>query len=107
MQRQREFLSAVLDKASSPGVLLNPFRSVPLAFSATDAVAVDQGTHLFDLARLGLAMGGDPVTTTVPVADTPTLPVVGSVVRWDRTNALRLFDALQNDTAVPSDLLVD
>ena len=105
VQRQREFLGAVLDKSASPGTLLNPFRSVPLAFSATDAVAVDNGTHLFDLARLGLAMRGDPITLTVPIAGTPTLSGVGSVVEWDRPNALRLFNALQDDQQVPSDLV--
>ncbi|MGH8836702.1 MAG: LCP family protein [Actinomycetes bacterium] len=107
VQRQREFLGAVLDKSASPGTLLNPFRSVPLALSATDAVAVDNGTHLFDLARLGLAMRGDPLTLTVPVAGTPTLSGVGSVVEWDRPNALRLFNALQADEPVPSDLVSD
>jgi LCP family protein required for cell wall assembly len=105
VQRQREFLGAVLDKAASPGTLLNPFRSVPLALSASDAVAVDNGTHLFDLFRLGLAMRGDPLTLTVPVAGTPTLSGVGSVVEWDRANALRLFNALQADEPVPSDLV--
>lgn len=105
VQRQREFLGAVLDKSASPGTLLNPFRSVPLALSATNAVAVDNGTHLFDLFRLGLAMRGDPLTLTVPVAGTPTLSGVGSVVEWDRENALRLFNALQEDEPVPSDLV--
>jgi len=105
VQRQREFLGAVLDKAASPATLLNPFRSMPLGLSATNAVAVDNGTHLFDLFRLGLAMRGDPLTLTVPVAGTPTLSGVGSVVEWDRENALRLFNALQEDERVPSDLI--
>ncbi len=105
VQRQREFFRAVVDRASSPSVLFNPFRVVPLARSSADAVAVDDGTHLFDLGRLAWAMRGDPLTTTVPVGGTPTISGVGSVVQWDRANALRLFSALAADKPVPNDLL--
>jgi LCP family protein required for cell wall assembly len=103
--RQRQFFSAVVKKVADPGVLLNPFTSVPLAFAATDSVSVDTGTGAFNLLSLGLAMGDGPITTTVPVAGTPTLPGVGSVVQWDRDKAVRLFDALAADQAVPKDLL--
>ncbi len=102
VERQREFLAAVMDKAASPGVLLNPFRSVPLALSSSNTVAVDEGTHLLDLVRLGWAMRSDLVTLTVPVAGTPTIDGVGSVVQWDRERALALFDALQADQPPPT-----
>ena len=105
VQRQREFFRAVVDRASSPSVLFNPFRLVPLARSSANSVEVDHGTHLFDLGRLAWAMRSGPVTTTVPVASTPTISGVGSVVQWDRADALRLFNALAADDPVPTDLL--
>ncbi|MBG0827050.1 LCP family protein [Planomonospora sp. ID67723] len=103
-QRQRQFFSAVVKKAASPGVLLNPFTSVPLAFSATDSVAVGEESGAFDLLSLGLAMGGNPVTTVVPIGSLPTINGQ-SVVKWDREKALRMFEALAQDKQVPKDLL--
>ncbi|GII63444.1 hypothetical protein Skr01_35290 [Sphaerisporangium krabiense] len=103
-QRQRQFFAAVVKKAAAPGVLINPFRSIPLAMSATDSVAVDPGTGAFDLLSLGLAMSGDPIATAVPVGSLPTINGA-SVVKWDTEKALRLFKALAEDKPVPKDVL--
>lgn len=106
VERQREFLSALLSKASSAGTLLNPVRSIPLALKATGTLTVDDGCHLWHLASMGLAMGsGELDTTTVPIASTPTLDGVGSVVVWDDEAAAALFSALGRDEAVPQELL--
>ncbi|WP_229373280.1 LCP family protein [Umezawaea beigongshangensis] len=104
VQNQREFLSALSEKATSVSTLINPFRSVPLMFAATDAVSVGDDEHLHNLAGLVFGMGGGVNTVTVPVGGTPTVDV-GSVVQWDREKALRLFEALGRDEAVPEDLL--
>ncbi|MGC5009868.1 LCP family protein [Streptosporangium sp. DT93] len=103
-QRQRQFFSAVVKKAASPGVLINPFTSVPLALSAADSVSVGEGTGVFDLLSLGLSMGDNPVTTVVPVGSLPTINGQ-SVIKWDREKALRMFEALAQDKAVPKDVL--
>ncbi|ETK34852.1 LCP family protein [Microbispora sp. ATCC PTA-5024] len=103
-QRQRQFFAAVVQKAASPGTLLNPFSSVPLALSAADSVAVDPDTGLFDLLSVGLAMRGGPVTTAVPVGSLPTINGA-AVVKWDTQKALRLFEALAQDKQVPKDVL--
>jgi LCP family protein required for cell wall assembly len=104
VERQRQFLGALVAKATSPGVLFNPFRSIPLALHGTDSIAVDQGTHLNHLVRFPFAMrgvsSGDGVATTVPIAGTVTVSGVGSAVRWDRQKALALFDALKQDRSV-------
>ncbi|MEQ4720274.1 LCP family protein [Nonomuraea sp. B19D2] len=104
-KRQRQFLGAVVKKAASPGVLINPFTSIPLAMSATDAVAVDDGTGAFDMLSLGLAMGDSPVTTVVPFGGNEPVPSGGTAVKWDRVKALALFDALKNDKPVPQDII--
>ena len=99
VERQRAFISALLDKATSPGTLFNPFRIVPLATGLSGSIAVDRSTHVWHLAQLGLAMRGlsDGISTTVPVRD--------GVVNWDRTRAKALFDALKADERPPDNAL--
>ncbi|GLX10590.1 LCP family protein [Microbispora sp. NBRC 16548] len=103
-QRQRQFFSAVVQKAASPGTLINPFTSVPLALSAADSVSVDPGSGLFDLLSVGMAMREGPVATAVPIGS---LPTIGgqAVVKWDTQKALRLFEALAADKQVPKDVI--
>lgn len=104
MVHQRQFMSALLHRATSPGVLLNPLRWAPMAHAAANTVTVDQDAHVWDLARLGWALHGDPVTTTVPIGDF-SAGDAGSVVVWDHDAASRLFDALASDSPPPADTL--
>jgi LCP family protein required for cell wall assembly len=104
VERQQEFLGALIDKSTSPGVLLNPFRSVPLLLRGTETVAVDNAAHVHNLVRFPFAMrdiaGGGGIATTVPLAGGDSVPGAGSVVLWDRERALALFEALQRDQSV-------
>ena len=52
IQDQRAFLSALLSKATSPGVYLNPFTALPFASTAASSIAVDKGTSLWDLIQV-------------------------------------------------------
>nr|WP_280832660.1 LCP family protein [Mycolicibacterium frederiksbergense] len=104
MINQRAFMSALLHRATSPEVLLNPLRWQPMAKAATNSVAVDQEAHVWDLGRLAWAMHGDPVTTTVPIGEF-TGSDSGAVVVWDSDAAGRLFTALANDAPVPADVI--
>jgi LCP family protein required for cell wall assembly len=103
--RQREFLGALIARASSPVVLLNPFRAGPLALDAPATVTVDTGDHIWHLARLGWALrslsNGDAVTMTVPIAGFGPVSDGSSGVLWDRAQAGQLFDALAQDRPVP------
>lgn len=104
--RQREFLGALMAEASSPTVLLNPFRLIPLAGAAPEAVSVDSGDHVWHLAGLGRALaGGGAVTTTVPIAGFGTVGDGSSAVLWNRERAVLMFDALAQDRPVPPDAL--
>jgi LCP family protein required for cell wall assembly len=109
VERQREFLGSLVKKSTSPATVLNPFRSVPLLLRGTEAVAVDQAAHVWNLVRFPFAMravsGDGGITTTVPVAGGASIPGAGSVVQWDRQRALALFEALKRDQ--PVDGLVD
>jgi LCP family protein required for cell wall assembly len=103
--RQQEFLGALISRASSPGVLVNPLRVGPLAADAPDMITVDNGGHVWHLARLGWAMrslsGGAAVTTTVPIAGFGRMSDGSSGVLWDRERARQLFDALAEDRPAP------
>ncbi|GAB3285761.1 LCP family protein [Parasphingorhabdus pacifica] len=109
VQRQREFLAALTEKATSPEVLLNPFRSVPLILDTSQSFRVDSGDHVWHLGSLGLAMNGiasgQGVTTTVPFGGFDTTDGGASVVEWDDDGAEQLFGALANDTPVPPDVI--
>jgi LCP family protein required for cell wall assembly len=105
VQDQRIFLRALLRKMTSPGTALNPFAAVPAAFGATGALQVDNGTHLYQLLQVALALR-NPETTTVPIANA-NYPVylVGDTVQWDNAQANRLFHDLNHDQPVPKSLL--
>ncbi len=105
MQDQRVFLKALLDKATSPGVYLNPFTALPFGSSAAGAISVDQGTHLYSLITAALALR-DPLTGTVPIADANYhTSNAGDAVLWNSSQALALFNALKNGQTVPPGLL--
>jgi LCP family protein required for cell wall assembly len=109
VDRQRQFFSALISKATSPGVLLNPFSSIPMALHATDNFSVDQGAGLWDLVGLmwsmkGVSSGGG-VTTTVPVGGFGSSPAAGSYLIWDHARAIELFNAIKSDTKVPANVV--
>ncbi|MFC6929683.1 LCP family protein [Actinomadura yumaensis] len=109
IEHQRQFFGALMKKATGPGVLLNPFRSIPLATNATSNFIVDNGDHLYDLVRMMWAMkgvsGGDGVTAAVPIGGTGSSAAAGSYITWDRSKAARLFDALKSDREIPQDVI--
>lgn len=104
MANQREFMSALVHRAESPSVLLNPLRWYPLAHAASAALTVDQDAHVWDLAALAWALHGNVTTVTVPIGEF-TGSDVGSVVVWNDDAATRLFQALAADEPVPQDVL--
>ena len=108
VERQRAFLSALVQRATDPTTLLNPFRVVPLTSAVSSAITVDENDHVWNLLGLGLAMrsvsAGEGVTTTVPIGGTPTIGGQ-SVVQWDKKRATALFDALANDRRPPESAL--
>ena len=105
VQNQRKFLSALIDKATSPASLLNPFKLWPFAKGTVKSLKVDKGDHIWQLAALGWAMRGDVITTTVPVDAAEDTYDSGNVLPWDHDRAVQFFDALANDQQIPGSLL--
>ena len=101
---QRQFIGALADKLSSPGVLLNPFDLLPVIGDLPKALTVDNGDHLQNLIGLAWSMrgisSGGVTTTAVPIGGSS-----GSDLLWDTTKAPELFHDLNTDTAVPASLI--
>jgi LCP family protein required for cell wall assembly len=101
VQRQRQFLGAIMHKAASPSTVLIPWRYYGFATTAGAGLTVGQDTSLRDVTRVLQAMrsvsNGEGLSLTVPVSN-PALPThVGSAVKWDSPKALDLFNAIKND----------
>lgn len=109
VRRQRQLVSAVAEKASSPAVALNPWRAGPFLSASLDAVTVDRGADVRDLFRLGRGLRGaadGPEGTgralTVPLQSEGEVQGAGDVVVWDRRRAGELFAALREDRPIPT-----
>ena len=102
MQRQQQFMSAVLRKVTSTGVLLNPVKLVNF-FNATIAtVRTDSELHRNDLIVLAKQLKNlSPSkvrTLTIPLGNANArVPGLGSVVTWDSVLAPDLFNRLRED----------
>jgi LCP family protein required for cell wall assembly len=103
-QDQRIFLKALLTKMTSPGVMFNPFASLPAASGAASNLTVDQGTSLYQLVEVAMALRS-PLTTTVPIADANYSTPAGDAVLWSSSQAKELFGALQSGQTVPKALI--
>ncbi|AYY11912.1 LytR family transcriptional regulator [Actinobacteria bacterium YIM 96077] len=105
VERQRELISAISDKAFSPGTLLNPIEFTRTALAGGDALVIDDGTQPWDMFTFVQAMGsissGSGDTLTVPLGR------VGNTVDWDPEAAGELWSSLQDGTEVPRHLLED
>ena len=94
VDRQREFFAALIDEATAPNTLLNPLEFFPLVTSTANSFTVGRGDHVWNLARVGLAMRSGVQTETVPVggfADT----AVGNVVLWEPGATAALWESMR------------
>jgi anionic cell wall polymer biosynthesis LytR-Cps2A-Psr (LCP) family protein len=102
MQRQQQFMSAVLRKVTSTGVLLNPVKLVNffnslIATIKTDA-QLDKGDLLTLAKQLKNLSASNVRTLTIPLGNTNArVDGVGSVVKWDPVLAPELFNRLRED----------
>ncbi|UQE75174.1 LCP family protein [Gordonia sp. PP30] len=102
---QRKFLTALMHKGSSPGVLLNPFRLFPFLNGAVDSLTVAEGDHLWNLAWLAYKLRGDTITTTVPTGGPEYTDDGDSLAVGQSTHDF--FDYLRRGQSIPADLLSD
>jgi LCP family protein required for cell wall assembly len=105
MERQQQFVSAVLRKATSSGVLLNPIKMTKFFNATISTVKMDTSVNKSDLLTLAKQMrnlsAGNLRTLTVPLSDpNGNYPGVGSVVIWDPVLAPELWTKIRNDEAL-------
>ncbi|MEQ4205209.1 LCP family protein [Actinopolymorpha sp. B9G3] len=109
VERQRQFMSAVMKETLTASTIFNPVRYTRVGMAYGDALTVGDSTGVFDLARFALAMravsSGKGTTLTVPIADPGLSTRVGSAVKWDTEKALALFNALKEDAIIPPSLI--
>ncbi|MEV7425010.1 MULTISPECIES: LCP family protein [unclassified Streptomyces] len=104
MQRQQRFLAALIHRATSSGVLLNPVRFKEVTSTMLDSVRADAGFGARQLLDLNEAMRGfSPASsefTSVPLAGDGsgvTVKGIGSTVKWDPVKSKQLFRAVRDD----------
>jgi len=98
VERQQQYLGAVMKKVATPAVLLNPISMWKLVNSGTASVIVGASDSVMDIANLAKAMrglsNGSGTLTTVPVANADATTAAGSSVIWDDAAARELFVSL-------------
>ena len=104
IQDQRLFLSSLLRKLTSTGVLINPFASLPAASGVAGSLTVDKGTHLLQLLKVAFALR-NPITTTVPISGGFITSSGQDALRWNRSEALTLFRDLNTGRRIPKNLI--
>jgi len=105
MQRQQQFMSSVLDKATSTGVLLNPIKIANFLNAAISTIKMDENLSKEDLLNLAKQMrglsSGNVRTLTVPISNpNGRVAGVGSVVIWDETLSAELWTRIRDDAGL-------
>ena len=105
MQRQQQFMSSVLKKATSTGVLLNPIKVANFINAAISTIKMDENLSKEDLLNLAKQMrglsSGNVRTLTVPLSNANgRVEGIGSVVVWDQTLSADLWNRIRDDAAL-------
>ena len=104
-QRQQQFVSALMSRVASPGVLLNPVTQVRLAGAGTDALATSDGTGVVDLGRMALTARSamKSGTVTMPIED-PNYPTKhsGVAILTDDQDIAAFFSSVGDGSLEPT-----
>ncbi|ALV35326.1 LCP family protein [Streptomyces sp. CdTB01] len=102
MKRQQRFLAALVERATSSGILLNPMKFRDVTRAVLGSVRADKGFGTDELLDLGRAMRdfspSSSEFTTVPIGQMGyAVKGVGSTLKWDTAKADALFADLRDD----------
>ncbi len=101
IERQQQFIGAIVRKTLSAGTLLNPFKLNGVISVATESLKLDEQLSIEDLRDLALRFknfdAGDVIFSTVPTSDIAARRQGQSVVLLDDAAARALFDSLRRD----------
>ncbi|MEH1012720.1 LCP family protein [Micromonospora sp. CPCC 206060] len=97
MRHQQEFLRALMDKAASGGTLTNPAKLNSFLKATTDAITVDQGFSLVDMALQFRHLRGENLIFVTSPHNGSDMINGESVVVSDRAKALAMYQAIAAD----------
>lgn len=101
VERQREFLSALVGKMATPATILVPWRLHEVGTATGSALAIGEDTSMWETVQMALAMrkisGGNGQSVTVPIGNANFSSPAGSAVLWDEAESQAMFEALRND----------
>jgi LCP family protein required for cell wall assembly len=102
-QRQQQFVAALMDRATSPAVLLNPIAQAKLAGAGSGALLTDDHTGLIDLGRAGLAMRRsmkDGTNLSIPiVTESYQTQNSGVAILTDEDETKQFFSSVEDGSA--------
>lgn len=101
-EHQRQFVGALAGKLTSPGVLLNPFQSIPAMIDLPKGLTVARGDGVWDLITLAWHVRhfSNVTSTAVPIGGSD-----GGNLVWDPTKSQELFHDLNHDQPLSADLI--
>jgi LCP family protein required for cell wall assembly len=104
IKRQQQFVGAMIRKATSSGLLINPVKLFHFLNATTKSITTD-GFGLGTMHKLARALqkagSGSVDILTVPLADPLPPGVPTADVAWDPTKSAELWTAIRNDTTIP------
>lgn len=105
-QRQQQFVGALMNRVTSPAVLLNPISQVRLAGSGSGALTTSDGTGIIDVGRMALtarsAMNSGR-TLSIPIED-PEYQTrhSGVAILTDESDVAAFFSSVADGSAEPA-----
>jgi LCP family protein required for cell wall assembly len=103
IKRQQEFVAAMIHKATSTSLLIDPFKLQHFLSAAASALTTD-GFGISTMRKLASALhnvgaGGVRLLTVPNTTSAPGLPY--GDVAWDPSESAALWSAIRNDTPIP------
>jgi LCP family protein required for cell wall assembly len=104
IERQQKFMGALMNKAESAGVLLNPLKLEHFLRSVASSLTTDKGLGTAQIIRLADKLHSmspkNVELLTVPLSNTALATPVGSAVLWDPVLSKRLFHDFTADKPI-------
>ncbi|APX32453.1 transcriptional regulator [Brachybacterium sp. P6-10-X1] len=104
-QRQQQFIGALMERVTSPSVLLNPISQVKLAGAGSDSLVTSDGTGIVDVSFMALAARSamSNGTMTMPIED-PQFQTENSgvAILTDDEDIAAFFDSIEDGSADPT-----
>ncbi|MDN5686490.1 MAG: LCP family protein [Brachybacterium sp.] len=104
-QRQQQFIASLMERITSPAVLLNPVRHVKLAGAGSDSLVTSEGTGIIDVSFMALTARGamSHGTMTMPI-ENPQFQTENSgvAILTDDEDVAAFFDSIEDGSADPA-----